>query len=137
MTNDADWSLYTTRELALSLPANNDATGKPAITGGTLIGHTLTATKGTIADPDGLPTVFTYQWKRVDADGVSNPTNIGADAANYTLTTSDVGKRILVESQLHRQPDRRRVPDQRRTPFQPHRHRRRRRDSKGRLVLRV
>ena len=41
--------------------------------------------------------MFTYQWKRVDADGVSNPTDIGADSANYTLTTSDVGKRILVE----------------------------------------
>ena len=31
--NQADWSLYNTRELALSLPANNDATGTPDITG--------------------------------------------------------------------------------------------------------
>ena len=95
--NNADWSLYNTRELALSLTANNPATGKPAITGAPLIGQTLTATTGTLADPDGLPSIFTYQWKRVDADGVSNPTNIGTGSAHYTLTTSDVGKRIKVE----------------------------------------
>ena len=95
--NDADWSIYNTRELALSLPANNPATGKPAITGGALIGQTLTATTGTVADPDGLPSAFTYQWKRVDSDGVSNPTNIGTDSATYTLTSSEVGKKVLVE----------------------------------------
>ena len=95
--NDADWSIYNTRELALSLPANNDATGKPAITGTALVGQTLTATKGNVADDDGLPSAFTYQWKRVDSDGVSNPTNIGIDSATYTLTTSEVGKRVLVE----------------------------------------
>ena len=90
--NNADWSLYNTRELALSLPANNDATGKPEITGTALVGQILTATTGTVADADGLPTVFTYQWKRVDADGVSNPTNIGTDSANYTLTTAKWAK---------------------------------------------
>ena len=95
--NDADWSLYTTRELALSLPANNAATGKPEITGTALVGQILTATKGDVADTDGLPSAFTYQWKRVDSDGTSNPTNIGIDSATYTLTTSEVGKRVLVE----------------------------------------
>ena len=95
--NNADWSLYNTRELALSLPANNDATGKPEITGTALVGQTLTATKGDVADTDGLPSAFTYQWKRVDSDGTSNPTNIGIDSATYTLTTSEVGKRVLVE----------------------------------------
>ena len=38
-----------------------------------------------------------YQWKRVDSDGMSNPTNIGADAATYTLTDDEVGKKVLVE----------------------------------------
>ena len=95
--NNADWSLYNTRELALSLPANNDATGKPTITGTALVGQILTATTGNVADDDGLPSAFTYQWKRVDSDGVSNPTNIGTDSATYTLTTSEVNKRILVE----------------------------------------
>ena len=96
--NDADWSIYNTRELALSLPANNDATGKPAITGTALVGQTLTATTGNVADTDGLPSAFTYQWKRVDSDGVSNPTNIGTDSATYTLTTSEVGKRSWSKS---------------------------------------
>ena len=96
-SNDADWSIYNTRELALSLPANNPATGKPAITGGALIGQTLTATTGTVADTDGLPTMFNYQWKRVDSDGTSNPTNIGTDSTTYTLTDTEVGKRVLVE----------------------------------------
>ena len=51
----ADWSLYDTRELALSLPANNDATGTPDITGRALPGQTLTAGTGNVADADGLP----------------------------------------------------------------------------------
>ena len=53
--NQADWSLYDTRELALSLPANNDATGTPDITGRALPGQTLTAGTGNVADADGLP----------------------------------------------------------------------------------
>ena len=43
------------------------------------------------------PARFTYQWKRVDSDGMSNPTNIGADSATYTLTDDEVGKKVLVE----------------------------------------
>ena len=80
-----------------SLPANNEATGKPEITGTALVGQILTATKGDVADADGLPTVFNYQWKRVDSDGTSNPTNIGTDSTTYTLTDTEVGKRVLVE----------------------------------------
>ena len=33
----------------------------------------------------------------MDSDGVSNPTNIGADAATYTLTNIEVDKKVLVE----------------------------------------
>ena len=95
--HEADWSIHTTRELALSLPANNDATGKPDITGRALAGQTLTASTTGISDPDGLPSAFAYQWKRVDSDGISNPTNIGADSATYTLTDNEVGKKVLVE----------------------------------------
>ena len=67
------------------------------ITGSALVGQTLTAGTGDVADIDGLPTVFTYQWKRVDADGTSNPTNIGTDSATYTLTNSELDKKVLVE----------------------------------------
>ena len=93
----ADWSLYTTREIALSLPANNSATGTPMITGTAVAAQALTASTTGISDPDGLPSAFAYQWKRVDSDGISNPTNIGADSATYTLTDNEVGKKVLVE----------------------------------------
>ena len=68
------WPPGIERTLRLSLPANNAATGEPAITGTAQAGQDLTATAGTILDTDGLTGVdFTYQWLRVDADGTSNP----------------------------------------------------------------
>ena len=93
-----DWSHpVVTRTVYLSLPANNAATGEPAITGTATVGQELTATTGTIADDDGLPSSFTYQWVRVDADGTSNPADItDANAATYTLT-DDAGKKIKVK----------------------------------------
>ena len=49
-------------------------------------------------DADGLPSSFTYQWVRVDADGMSNPADItDATAATYTLTAADAGKKIKVQ----------------------------------------
>ena len=99
--HDADWSIYTTREVALSLPANNDATGTPTVTGTAQASETLTAGIGDIADSDGLPATFpgdyAFQWVRVDADGTSNATDItNATANTYTLTATDVGKRVRV-----------------------------------------
>ena len=82
----------------LSLPANNDATGEPAITGTAQAGQELTADASPIMDADGLPSSFTYQWVRVDADGMSNPADItDATAATYTLTAADAGKKIKVQ----------------------------------------
>ena len=99
--NDADWSIHTTREVALSLPANNAATGAPTVTGTAQAGETLTAGMGNIADADGLPATFPgdyeFQWVRVDADGTSNASDITNATANaYTLTADDVGKRVRV-----------------------------------------
>ena len=37
---------------------------------------------------------YSYQWIRVDSDGVSNPTDIGTDSATYTLVAADRGKKI-------------------------------------------
>ena len=77
-----------------------DATGAPAVSGVPQAGRTLTAELGTIADPDGLPATFpddyTFQWVRVDADGVSNPVNVGANSATYTLVAADVGNKLKV-----------------------------------------
>ena len=94
--NNADWSLYNTRELALSLPANNDATGTPDITGRALPGQTLTAGTGNIADADGLPNAsdFAWQWIRI-ADETDTPIQ-DATSSTYTLTDDDVGKQVKV-----------------------------------------
>ena len=95
--HEADWSLYNTRELALSLPANNDATGTPDITGRALPGQTLTAGMGNVADADGLPqnaSDFAWQWIRV-ADETDTPIQ-DATSSTYTLTDDDVGKQVKV-----------------------------------------
>ena len=98
-TADLDWSdPVVTRTLYLSLPENNDATGEPAISGTAQVGQELTATTGAIADDDGLPSSFTYQWVRVDADGASNEEDItGEIASTYTLTDDDEGKKVKVK----------------------------------------
>ena len=95
--HQADWSLYNTRELALSLPANNDATGTPDITGRALPGQTLTAGTGNVADADGLPqnaSDFAWQWIRI-ADETDTPIQ-DATSSTYTLTDDDVGKQVKV-----------------------------------------
>ena len=98
-TTTLDWSdPVTTRTVYLSLPANNAATGEPAITGTAQTGQELTADASPIMDADGLPSSFTYQWVRVDADGMSNPADItDATAATYPLTAADAGKKIKVQ----------------------------------------
>ena len=94
-----DWSPpVVTRTVYLSLPANNDATGEPTITGTAQAAQDLTADASPLMDADGLPSSFTYQWVRVDADGLSNPADItDATAASYTLTAADAGKKIKVQ----------------------------------------
>ena len=79
--------------------ANNPATGAPGISGTPQVGHELTASTGDIMDLDGLMgATYVYQWVRVDADGTSNPTNIGgATSSTYTLATADQGKTIKVK----------------------------------------
>ena len=99
-TADLDWSSISSRTLYLSLPANNDATGKPTITGpGTdpnKVGSTLTAAKGDIADTDGVPATLSYQWVRVDG---SDETDIdGATSSSYTLALEDTGLKVKVKA---------------------------------------
>ena len=74
------------------------AEGTVTISGTAQVDQTLTADPSGITDTDGLTTAtYTYQWLRVDADGVSNETNIGANAATYTPVAADVGKQIKVQ----------------------------------------
>ena len=94
----SDWPPGIERTLRLSLPANNVATGEPAITGTAQAGQELTADASPIMDTDGLPSSFTYKWFRVDSDGTSNEAEIsGETAATYTLTAADAGKKIKVQ----------------------------------------
>ncbi len=93
-----DWSLTGSRQLRLSLPATNAATGMPTISGVAEVGALLSADATSIADLDGLPDTFSYQWVRVDANGSSNPMDIpGAIRAAYILTPADAGKRLRVK----------------------------------------
>ena len=98
--NPPDVGTQVAVRLSASQSSNTAATGQPAITGTPRVGRTLTATIGTITDVDGLPAFpddFTFQWVRVDADGASNPTDVGTDSATYTLTATDQGKQLKVE----------------------------------------
>ena len=91
--------------LTVELLPNAPATGAPTVAGTAEVGETLTASKGMIADADGLTRAdsgeaghaYTYQWIRVDADGSSNPRDIsGASGSTYVLGAADEGKRIRV-----------------------------------------
>ena len=91
----ADSAEYT---ITINVTAVNDpATGTPTISGTAQVGQTLTASTGDIADADGLPSAFTYQWKRYAADRTTFEANIGTDSMTYTLTASEEGKKVLVE----------------------------------------
>ena len=91
----AAWTSGSTLAVYLSLPANNAATGAPTISGAALVGETLMAAKGTIADADGVPTTLTYQWLRVDG---ANETDIpGETQSSYTVTAADIGKTLKVK----------------------------------------
>ena len=80
---------------------NTDNTFASGLTldGTAQIGQLLTAITDNITDANGLPSSpsFTYQWTRVDADGVSNPEDIaGATSRTYTPVGDDSGKRVRV-----------------------------------------
>ena len=91
-----DWSSESTRTLYLSLPANNAATGLPTISGTAEFGEALTAATSNIADTDGLPTSFQYQWLRENQDGTGQEPIGGATSNTYTLAFEDVGKKVKV-----------------------------------------
>ena len=83
--------------LLLVTGPNSPATSVPTISGTAQVGQTLTASTDGIADQDGLPSVFAYQWKRYDSDGNTFEAIIGHDSSTYTLAESEEGKRVQVE----------------------------------------
>ena len=77
------------------------------------VGQTLSAGRGSMRDDNGMPDswpvgfygspgrfpdtyTYTFQWVRVDADGTSNPLNIGTNSHLYHMVSADMGKRIRV-----------------------------------------
>ena len=93
------WFNGLERDVRLSLPANTPATGAPGIAGTPpVVGQTLTASKGDIADAEGLPpeTEFDWQWLRVD--GTAETDIAGATGKTYALTVADAGKRVKVKA---------------------------------------
>ena len=94
-------TLTSATTAAVSAAANTPATGAPTITGTAQVGQTLTATKGTIADSNGLHTTWfsnaatTLQWIRVD--GGSDSDISSATDRTYTLVAADEGKQVKVK----------------------------------------
>ena len=91
-------SAYT---MTVDVTAVNDAaTGAPTISGTARVGRTLTASKSTVADADGLTRaeggeaghVYSWQWIRVD--GETETAISGATSKTYTLVAADVGKKF-------------------------------------------
>ena len=73
-------------------PANNPATGAPAITGTAQVGETLTVDTSGIADEDGLEdAAFSYQWQ-TDGTAIS-----GATSSAYTPVEADEGRAVTVQ----------------------------------------
>jgi hypothetical protein len=65
----------------------------PAITGTAQIGQTLTTTSGSWAGSGPIATAV--QWKRCDNAGANCTVIPGANNTTYTLTSSDVGSKLL------------------------------------------
>ena len=93
----ADWrGLPLMRQLRLSVPGNNPATGAPGIAGTARVGETLTALTGGIGDVDGRSGAsFVYRWLRVEGETATAIS--GATAGTYTLAADDEGNRVKVE----------------------------------------
>ena len=91
-------SQWTQSATAFSTLAGTAATGAPTITGTAAVGQPLAVDLTGIADADGLTNVsYSYQWVRVDADGMSNPADItDATDATYTLVDADLGTTLKV-----------------------------------------
>ena len=79
--------------------ANDPATGAPTITGTAQVGQTLTAGRGNIADPDGLPATFpddySFEWVRVDTSNTETAI-AGATSGTYVPVVADVDSTIKV-----------------------------------------
>ena len=89
-TSFSSYSLYATYTVTATLPVN---TTPPAVTGGTVVGQTLSADNGAWT---GSPTSFAYEWRRCDTAGSNCTAIAGATAATYVLAAADTGHTLRV-----------------------------------------
>jgi hypothetical protein len=86
----------TSDATAVVANVNDFPVGSPIITGIQTQGQVLTADTSGISDLDGLG-AFSYQWRRkLQGDGQSYVSILGATSATYTLTQDDVSNYIMV-----------------------------------------
>ncbi|MBB4662527.1 hypothetical protein [Conexibacter arvalis] len=71
------------------------ATAVPQVGGEARVGRMLTATTGAW---DGAPTAVSVRWLRCDAGGEACAAIAGAGGTVYTLTSADVGHRVVAEA---------------------------------------
>ena len=98
----SDLSRTVTFALSDEVRTRAPATGKPSIRGTegkAWVGGTLTVVTKDIEDEDGLSgATYGYQWVRVDADGMSNATDIAGETSDtYVPVEADVGKKVRVK----------------------------------------
>ena len=106
-TDDADnaEALISAAYPSIGTIRGGNATGEPVISGTAQVGRALTADTDGILDADGKAMAesgytgfaYSYQWVRVDSDGVSNATDTGTDRGSYTLEEADAGKKVKVQ----------------------------------------
>jgi Ca2+-binding RTX toxin-like protein len=83
-----------TAAVAADPPANTEA---PTVSGTFRDAETVSADPGTWTGT--APLSYEYQWESCDADADTNCTDIaGATAANYQITSAQVGRRLRVET---------------------------------------
>lgn len=69
-------------------------TASPTISGAPRVGETLRAAPGTWTGTQ--PITYSYQWSRCSAEMSNCATVAGATGTDFTLSSADVGKRLLV-----------------------------------------
>lgn len=69
-------------------------TSPPTISGTERVGQTLTGNPGSWSGTS--PITFTYRWTRCNSDLANCETIRGATSRQYTLTTDDLGRRLLL-----------------------------------------
>ena len=94
VADSVDDKIYSYAKLVTPV-VNSPATGRPTILGTVQVGRVLTVGTSGISDGDGVPSLFSYQWVRVD--GSDEDDISGATGSTYQLVSADVGKKLKVE----------------------------------------